>query len=62
MNGGEKVLVWIVGTIVAGVSFSIAVGMYVEHLKFREAIEAGLHQQYVPGNVNPIWVPKEGKQ
>ncbi len=62
MNGGEKVLVWIFGTIVAGVSFAIAVGMYVEQLKFREAIKAGLHQQYVPGNVNPIWVPKEAKQ
>lgn len=61
MTDGEKVLVWIFGTSVVGVSFLIAVGMYIEHCKFREAIEAGLHQQYVPGNVNPIWVPKEEK-
>lgn len=62
MNSGEKVLIWIFVAIVSGVSFVIAVGMYFEHCKFCDAIKAGLRQQYVPGNVNPIWVPREAKQ
>lgn len=62
MSDGEKGFVWICGISVIGVMLLIAFIMYLEHCEFREAIEAGLHQQYIPGSVNPIWVPKEAQE
>lgn len=62
MNSGDKSLCVLVGIGVAGFLIAYAITVWVEYANFRAAIEAGLHQQYVPDTKQLIWVPNEVKQ
>lgn len=62
MDSGDKSFCILVGIAMAGFLIACAIAAWINNANFRAATEAGLHQQYVPGHTQPIWVPKEEKQ